>query len=69
MVELWITEDDNTAKIVFTGDMGNLNQPIVKDPSIIENCDYLVMDRPMATVCTDHLSHGLMICKRLLRIP
>ncbi|WP_242848892.1 MBL fold metallo-hydrolase RNA specificity domain-containing protein [Syntrophomonas palmitatica] len=44
MAELWITEGEQKIKIVFTGDMGNLNQPIVKDPSIIENCDYLVME-------------------------
>ena len=32
-IELWITEGDTTTKLVFSGDIGNLDQPIIKDPS------------------------------------
>ena len=31
-IELWITEGSTTTKLVFSGDIGNLNQPIIKDP-------------------------------------
>lgn len=44
IVELWVTEGDQKTKIVFSGDLGNIDQPIVKDPAIIENCDYLVIE-------------------------
>ena len=30
-IELWITEGSTTTKLVFSGDIGNLNQPIIKD--------------------------------------
>ncbi|QGT99560.1 Metallo-beta-lactamase family protein, RNA-specific [Candidatus Syntrophocurvum alkaliphilum] len=44
IIELWIEEEEKKTKIVFTGDLGNNNQPIVKDPTIIENADYVVVE-------------------------
>lgn len=44
IVELWIEEEGRKLKLVFTGDLGNGNQPIVKDPAIIENADYVIME-------------------------
>lgn len=32
-IEVWATEGDVTKKIVFSGDIGNVDQPIIKDPS------------------------------------
>lgn len=43
-VELWLREGANERKIVFSGDVGNINQPIINDPSYIKNTDYLVME-------------------------
>lgn len=43
-IEVWLTEDEVTKKIVFSGDIGNLNQPIIKDPHYIEEADYIVME-------------------------
>ena len=39
-----MTEDDKTEKIVFSGDIGNLDQPIIKDPAYTESADYIVME-------------------------
>jgi len=44
MIEIWITENNLVSKIVFSGDIGNKNIPIMRDPSIIEETDYLVME-------------------------
>lgn len=44
IIELWVTENDEETKVVFTGDLGNKDIPILRDPSIIEGCDYLVME-------------------------
>ncbi len=44
IVELWVEEDGEKTKIVFTGDLGNSNQPIVKEPTIIENADYVIIE-------------------------
>ncbi len=43
-IELWITENDVTKKVVFSGDIGNLNQPLIKDPQYIKEADYVIME-------------------------
>ena len=43
-IELWLTEEDVTKKIVFSGDVGNINQPILRDPQTVEETDYLVIE-------------------------
>ncbi len=43
-VEMWLTENGVTKKIVFSGDIGNLNQPLIRDPQIPEEADYVVME-------------------------
>jgi metallo-beta-lactamase family protein len=43
-VELYIHEDGKEAKYIFTGDVGNYNQYILKDPAILKNCDYLIIE-------------------------
>ncbi|MFO7611932.1 MAG: MBL fold metallo-hydrolase [Clostridia bacterium] len=43
-IEIWCVEDSRTTKIVFSGDIGKKNTPIIKDPSCINEADYLVME-------------------------
>lgn len=43
-IEIWITEDGVSRKIVFSGDVGNLNQPIIKDPQTVKDADYVVIE-------------------------
>lgn len=43
-IEMWITEDGERRKIVFSGDVGNVNQPIIKDPERIKEADYVVIE-------------------------
>lgn len=44
IVEMWIEENGKSIKLVFTGDLGNSNQPIIKDPTLVEDADYIVME-------------------------
>jgi len=44
VVELWIKDKGEALKLVFTGDLGNSGQPIIKDPTVIENADYIIME-------------------------
>ena len=43
-IELWLTENGETRKIVFSGDVGNTNQPLLNDPMAIAQTDYLVIE-------------------------
>jgi len=43
-IEMWLTEDHQTQKIVFSGDIGNCNQPIIRDPQYMKQADYVVME-------------------------
>ncbi len=44
VVEIFVKEDGETKKLVFSGDLGNTNMPIINDPTYIEGADYLVME-------------------------
>ena len=43
-IEFWITEDDITKKLVFSGDLGNGHRPLIKDPEYINDADYVIME-------------------------
>lgn len=43
-IEIWITEEGNTRKIVFSGDLGNGGRPLIKDPVYLKDADYVVME-------------------------
>ena len=43
-IELWLTEGEETRKIVFSGDVGNTGQPLLNDPKPVAEADYLVME-------------------------
>lgn len=43
-IEVWLTEDGRTKKIVFSGDIGNKDQPLIKDPAPTAQADYVVME-------------------------
>ena len=43
-IELWLRESACEKKIVFSGDVGNTNQPLIKDPLPISDTDYLVLE-------------------------
>ncbi len=44
IIEVWIKEDGETKKIVFTGDLGNNDIPLLGAPTMMENADFLVME-------------------------
>ena len=44
IIELWIKEDNKEAKLVFSGDLGRRDRPILRDPSLIDEADYLIVE-------------------------
>lgn len=43
-IEIWAKEDGKETKAVFSGDLGNNDIPLLAEPTMIDNCDYLVME-------------------------
>ena len=43
-IEVWLKEKDIEKKIVFSGDIGNKNQPLLRDPIPTKSADYVVME-------------------------
>ena len=43
-IEVWGREEGEEIKIVFSGDIGRGNKPLIKDPVYIEDADYVVME-------------------------
>ena len=43
-VEMWLNEDGVEKKLLFSGDLGNINQPVIRDPSFIDGADYVIME-------------------------
>ena len=43
-VEMWLQENSVEKKIVFSGDVGNIEQPILRDPQFTKEADYVVIE-------------------------
>lgn len=44
IIEVWIKENGEIKKIVFTGDLGNNDIPLLDSPTMIDSADYVVME-------------------------
>lgn len=43
-IEMWVSEDGVEKKIVFSGDIGHENKPLIRNPQYIKEADYVVME-------------------------
>ena len=43
-IEVWLGEGGVRKKLVFSGDIGNTRQPILRDPQRIDSADYVVVE-------------------------
>jgi metallo-beta-lactamase family protein len=72
MVELFIKEEEKEeVKLVYSGDIGNKNIPIIKDPTFIEQADYVIMETTygdrLHTDIKDELEQFADIIKKTLK--
>ncbi len=57
-IQLWLTENGKTRLVVFSGDVGNLDQPLVKDPVCISEADYVVIESTYGDRLHDKPEHA-----------
>ena len=44
IVEIWVKENSHEKKLVFSGDLGMMNKPLLRDPEFIDEADYLLIE-------------------------
>ena len=44
MLELVVREKRETRRFIFTGDIGQWNKPLIRDPSVFRQADYVIME-------------------------
>ena len=44
IVELWLTEGSTERKLVFSGDLGHPDAPVMRDPDIVKSADLVMME-------------------------
>ena len=48
-VELFMEDEGQPVKMVFSGDVGNIDQPIIRDPAPVKDADYLLIESTYGT--------------------
>ncbi len=43
-IEVWLKEGETEKKLLFSGDIGNINQPLIRDPRYVDDADYVIME-------------------------
>ena len=56
MIELRVTDHGQPRRIIFTGDLGQWDRPIVRNPTVFTEADYVVMESTYGD--RDHENHG-----------
>ena len=69
-IEIWLSEGGERRKIVFSGDVGNVNQPLLRDPQTVSGADYVVCestygDRLHEKVRTDYVTELARVIQRV----
>ncbi len=66
-IEFFLTENGQTRKLVCSGDVGNLDQPIIKDPAPLADADYLLIESTYGTREHDTVQKPIPILLDVLR--
>ncbi|NLY09735.1 MAG: MBL fold metallo-hydrolase [Tissierellia bacterium] len=67
IIEIYYTENNSEHKIVFSGDLGMPNRPILQDPTVIESADYLVLESTYGNRTHDPLDHDVQQLIEIIR--
>lgn len=67
IIEMLVSEDGIQTKLVYTGDLGNKNIPILKDPTIIDYADYIIMETTYGNRLHTQLSSELQDLAKIIK--
>lgn len=68
--EVWVKDGEEERKIVFSGDIGNKNKPLIRDPEYISKADYILCESTYGNrkheAETDHVADLCKVVQRTL---
>lgn len=67
-IEVWFEEDETARKIVFSGDIGNYNKPIIKDPHYVSEADFVVMESTYGNRCHNDTADSVQELANLIEM-
>ncbi len=67
IVEVFIMENGEETKVVFSGDLGMRNRPILKDPTIIKKADHLIMETTYGNRVHDSNANSIDMLVEIIR--
>lgn len=56
-IEILAEEDGKKRTLVFSGDIGNRNKPIIKDPTLLTSADYVIMESTYGDRSHNHVNN------------
>lgn len=59
IIEMLVSEDDKNIKLIYTGDLGNNCIPILKDPTLVDYGDYIIMESTYGDRLHNNLSNEI----------
>lgn len=66
-VECFLSEGGRDVTMVFSGDVGNINQPIIRDPSPVEGADYVMIESTYGARLHDRTTDPIPFLTKILR--
>ena len=66
-LELFLEDGGKSVKLVCSGDVGNIDQPIIKDPQTVKEADYLLIESTYGTRNHDTVKEPIPILTEVLK--
>ena len=57
IIEIWIKDGQEDIKLVYSGDLGTKEKPILNDPAVIEEADYVIMEATYGNRVHEHVEN------------
>ena len=52
MIEVIVQDEDGSRNIIFSGDIGQWDKPLLNNPTVFDRADYVVMESTYGAIMT-----------------
>lgn len=66
IIEMWLTEGEHTVKVVFSGDLGQADQPIIRNPARVEAADFVIVESTYGARIHEHKEDKLALLEEVI---